>query len=44
MESSNREKQGAPDLENIKKIAKQTGNFELLADVKKRMKNREITK
>ncbi len=40
-----KESQGVPDLEKIKEIAKQTGNKELAADVKKRMKNhKEVTK
>jgi hypothetical protein len=45
MALSHKEKQGIPDLEKIKQIAKQTGNEELAADVKKRMKNhKEVTK
>ena len=45
MALSHKESQGIPDLEKIKEIAKQTGNIELAADVKKRMKNRkEVSK
>lgn len=36
MESSTR-KEGKPDLKSIKKIAEETNDSELLADVKKRM-------
>lgn len=44
MESSSI-KQGRTDLKEVKKIAKSTGNQELLADVKKRMANRkEVSK
>lgn len=35
---------GKPNLEEIKKIAKETGNEELLQDVKKRMKNKTVQK
>ena len=38
------EKNGKPNLKEIKKIAKQTGNDELLKDVKKRMESNEKIK
>ena len=37
-------KEGKPDLKEIKKIAKSTGNKELLQDVKKRMISNEKLK
>jgi len=37
-------KDGKPNLEEIKKLAKTTGNKELEADVKKRMKNKTVEK
>lgn len=40
-----KEKDGRPNLEAIKKIAKSTGNRELLADAKKRIANhKEVSK
>lgn len=44
MESS-RENQGTPNLKKIKKIAKETGNADLLQDAKKRIANhKEVRK
>ncbi len=43
MESSTKN-DGKPNLEEIKKIAKQTGDKELLDDAKKRMKNKNVEK
>lgn len=43
MESS-MDKNGKPNLEEIKKMAKATGDKELLQDVKKRMKNKTVQK
>jgi hypothetical protein len=42
MESSKKEER--PNLEEIKKIAKQTNDPELLADAKKRSKNKTVEK